>query len=159
VVRGGHDRRVGTPGRGDLRPSRQSGSRVDPGRVLAGIEQGWFQSEIADAAYTLERKLASGRRILVGANAFCEGDNDRPVILSVGEEVEELQLKRLDGVKRRRSAESVSGGLAAVRQSASEPDVNLMPALLQAVRAYATVGEIMGTLAGVFGRWTETPSI
>ena len=127
--------------------------------VLAGIEQGWFQSEIADAAYTLERKLASGRRILVGANAFCEGDNDRPPILSVGEEVEEIQLKRLDSVKRRRSSQSVAAGLAAVRQAASEPTANTMPSLLEAVRAYATVGEIMDTLAEVFGRWTETPSI
>ncbi len=128
--------------------------------VYAGIERGWFQSEIADAAYTYEKKVSSNRRIVVGVNAFPEGnDEEPPEILHIGQEVEELQLKRLGEVRRRRSAEAVDSALETVRQVAADPARNLMPAIHDAVEAYATVGEIMSAMADVFGRWQETPSI
>jgi methylmalonyl-CoA mutase N-terminal domain/subunit len=128
--------------------------------VYAGIENSWFQSEIAEAAYTFERKLASGRRIMIGANAFFEGnDEDPPEILRIGPEVEDLQLKRLVDVKRRRLGDEVDSALDEVRVVASDPACNLMPAILGAVRSYATVGEIVSALADVFGRWRETPAI
>jgi methylmalonyl-CoA mutase N-terminal domain/subunit len=133
------------------------------GSMLEGtyvaIEQGWFQGEIAEAAYQFERKLSSGRRVLVGANAFTESDEDRPPILSIGEEVEELQRKRLAEVRRSRDSAAVAATLDRVRADARQPDVNLMPAIIDAVRAYASVGEIVGALGDVFGRWTESPSI
>ena len=128
--------------------------------VYAGIEQGWFQSEIADSAYAFEEKVSSGRRVVVGVNAYTEGNDDEPLeILKIGQEVEDLQTKRLSDVRRTRSAAAVEAELAEVRRRAAAPDENLMPAILRAVESYATVGEIMSALADVFGRWRETPAI
>ncbi|HEX4978731.1 MAG TPA: methylmalonyl-CoA mutase family protein, partial [Acidimicrobiales bacterium] len=70
-------------------------------------------------------------------------------------EVEQAQRKRLAEVRRARSDETLAEALSALARAASEPTANLMPPILDAVRAYATVGEVMDTLAGVFGRWVE----
>ncbi len=127
--------------------------------VHAGIETGWFQGEIADAAYALEKKMSAGRRVVVGVNRFADTDDELLPTLYIGPEVEERQLERLAKVRRQRSDASVTAALARVTSDAERPDVNLMPALVEAVRAYATVGEIVGALAEVFGRWTEDPVI
>ncbi len=131
--------------------------------VLAGIESNWFQSEIADAAYVYQRQLATGQRVQVGVNRFTDtGSNtegDGVPLLSIGPEVEEAQCKRLAEVRHHRSAEAVEAGLARVREAASEPTTNVMPAIIEAVRAYATVGEVMGALAEVFGRYVERAAL
>jgi methylmalonyl-CoA mutase N-terminal domain/subunit len=127
--------------------------------VYAGIEAGWFQGEIARSAYEAERRINDGRRVVVGVNAFTEGDDERPTILSIGAEVEDIQRKRLAEVKKARSGEAVGSALAAVTAAATDPLVNVMPPILDAVRAYATVGEIIGSLESVFGRYTESVSI
>ncbi|HEV8064177.1 MAG TPA: methylmalonyl-CoA mutase family protein [Acidimicrobiales bacterium] len=128
--------------------------------VYAGIEEGWFQSEIADAAYAYEKKVSARRRIVVGVTDYFEGnDEEPPPTLEIGHEVEELQRKRLADVKAARSTAGVDRALDDVRAAAGQPDVNLMPVILDAVRAYATVGEIMNAMADVFGRWAETPSL
>jgi methylmalonyl-CoA mutase N-terminal domain/subunit len=138
--------------------------RAGDGSMLEGalrsVESGWFQKEIADAAYELERKLNDGRHLLVGVNTAFEGNEEPPPeILRIGPEVEEAQLKRLAKVKADRDDEMVRGALDGVRAAASEPTTNVMPALIDAVRAYATEGEIMNALADVFGRYVETPVI
>ncbi len=134
------------------------GSMLDG--AVRGVEEGWYQSEIADSAYELERKLNDGRHVVVGVNAFLEGnDEPPPPILRIGPEVEEEQRRRLEKVRHERNAEAVERALTTVRADAAEPDVNLMPALLDAVRAYATQGEIVNALADVFGRWVEDPKI
>jgi methylmalonyl-CoA mutase N-terminal domain/subunit len=128
--------------------------------VLHGIETNWFQGEIADAAYLFQRKVASGRRVVVGVNAFTEGNEDpAPPTLQIGPEVDEAQRKRLATVRQRRSQTAVDGALGRVAADAAVAEVNLMPAILDAVGAYATVGEIVGTLASVFGRWAEDPVV
>jgi methylmalonyl-CoA mutase N-terminal domain/subunit len=128
--------------------------------VLLGVEQGWFQREIADAAYDLERKLNRGEHLVVGLNVATEGnDDDPPEILRIGPEVEELQRKRLGAVKSARDADAVARALAAVRAAAATPDRNTMPALIDAVHVYATVGEICDALAAEFGRYVETPVV
>jgi methylmalonyl-CoA mutase N-terminal domain/subunit len=127
--------------------------------VHRGIEDGWFTGEIADAAYAFERKVNSGRRVVVGVNRFTEGDDEVPTILSIGDEVEEIQRKRLDTVKRTRDGAAVSAALDRVRSDAADPTVNLMPAILEATGAYATVGEVVDALADSFGTWSERPSI
>jgi methylmalonyl-CoA mutase N-terminal domain/subunit len=127
--------------------------------VLEGIEQRWFQSEIAEAAYDLERRISSGRRIVVGVNAFTEGnDEPQPPILRIGPEVEELQLKRLASVRQARSDGEVASALVELGRCAGGDD-NLMPPILRAVEAYATVGEIIDCLVEVFGRFTEEPAL
>ena len=128
--------------------------------VLRSIESSWFQGEIAESAYRFQRKVSAGRRVVVGVNAFFEGNEEPPPpTLLIGPEVEEMQAKRLDDVKRRRSSDAVRDALAEVTKQAKEPTANVMPAVLGAVRAYATVGEVMSTMADVFGRWREDPVV
>jgi methylmalonyl-CoA mutase N-terminal domain/subunit len=125
--------------------------------VYAGIDSGWFQAEIAESAYRFQRGLHDKSRIQVGVNAFTDGDDSETPILSIGAHVEDLQLKRLAEVKRLRSADAVDHALASVRQTAADPTANLMPAIIEAVRAYATIGEVMAALADEFGRYDEKP--
>ncbi|HMG27363.1 MAG TPA: methylmalonyl-CoA mutase family protein [Acidimicrobiia bacterium] len=127
--------------------------------VFHGIESGWFQGEIAESAYELERKLNDGRHLVVGVNVATQGGDEVPEILRIGPEVEETQLKRLARLKADRDDAAVDAALARVRGDAADPDVNLMPSLLDAVSTQATVGEIVGALADVFGRHREDPVI
>jgi methylmalonyl-CoA mutase, N-terminal domain len=134
------------------------GSMLDG--VVRGVEEGWFQGQIADAAYELERKLNAGRHVVVGVNAFFEGnDEPPPPILRIGPEAEDEQRRRLEKVKRDRNDDAVRESLARLREDAAESSTNLMPALLETVRTHATLGEIVGALADVFGRWVEDPQI
>jgi methylmalonyl-CoA mutase N-terminal domain/subunit len=129
--------------------------------VYAGIEDGWFVGEIADAAYAFERKVSTGRRVIVGVNAFRNGDGDDevPPLLSIGQEVEDAQRKRLEQIRHDRDGEAVAAALDALRAGAADPERNLMPDLLDAVRAYASVGEVIDALGDVFGRWSEPATV
>ncbi len=128
--------------------------------VLRGVENGYFQREIGEAAYELERKVNDDRHIVVGVNAFTEGNEDSELeLLHIGPEVEELQVKRLTTVKDERDDASVTAALERLKADAAEPEANLMPPLIDAVRTYATVGEICDALAEVWGRYTEDPVI
>jgi methylmalonyl-CoA mutase N-terminal domain/subunit len=138
--------------------------RLGHGSILEGVHEGidnsYFQKEIAEAAYELEKKINSGRRVVVGVNRFTEGNEDTLAdILRIGPEVEERQIKRLEQVRINRDDQAVEAALTRVKEDASRPDVNTMPALLDAVRAHATIGEIVDGLASVFGRWQETPVV
>ncbi len=124
--------------------------------VIAGIESNWFQGEIADAAYRFQRKVSADRMVIVGVNGFTGGNEDAGLqTLQIGPEVEEAQRKRLAEVKRHRSGAGVEVALARLATDAGHSDRNLMPAIFEAVRAYATVGEMVNALADVFGRWEE----
>jgi methylmalonyl-CoA mutase, N-terminal domain len=133
--------------------ARGRGSLLDG--VVDAIEQGWFQREIAEAAYDFQRRVDRGQRIVVGVNAFTDGDDAPPPTLAIDPVVEERQLARLHEVKAARSSDAVADALARVGKDAVDPTVNLMPALLEAVNAYVTVGEITDTLEQVFGTYTE----
>ncbi len=134
------------------------GSMLDG--CVRGVEEGWFQGEIADSAYELERKVGDGRHVIVGVNAFLEGNEEPPPpILRIGPEVEEEQRRRVEKVRHERDGDSVQRALRQVGDDAARDEVNLMPALLDAVRAYATLGEIVDALGRVFGRWVEDPRI
>jgi len=127
---------------------------------IEGVEQNYFQSEIAESAYIFERKVASRRRIMVGVNAFEEGNEDDELsILQIGPEVEKRQLDRIAEVRRNRSGEEVSRALVELARASEEPTANLMEPILAATRCYATVGEMVDCLAGVFGRWVENPVV
>jgi methylmalonyl-CoA mutase N-terminal domain/subunit len=128
--------------------------------AFQGIESGWFQREIADAAYELERKLNDGRHLVVGVNTAREGNDEAPPeTLRIGPEVEEIQLKRLAQVKADRDDTRVRAELDTLRATAADPTANLVPSLIDAVGVHATVGEITDALADVFGRYVETPVI
>jgi methylmalonyl-CoA mutase N-terminal domain/subunit len=133
-----------------------NGSMLDG--VVEGIELGWFQGEIADAAYDFQRKVNRREWIFVGVNEFTDGDDSEPPTLYIDPAVETRQLERLRAVKADRDAERVDAALARICRDARDTTVNLFPALLDAVVAYATVGEITHALETVFGTWTERAS-
>ena len=125
--------------------------------VLAGIDSGWFMREIAESAYRFEREVNAGERIIVGVNAFTEGDEGRAGrLLRIDQDTEDLQRKRLDAVRRARDDGAVRTALERVAAGAAQPDVNLLPALVEAARARASVGEVVDVLEGVFGTYVET---
>ena len=128
--------------------------------VITGIEENWFQGRISDSAYELERRLNAGQRITVGVNGFQDGnEEDQMPLLRITNEDEQRQRKRLDSVRSDRNQDAVDAALQKLRAEAEDPEVNLMPTLIEASHAYATVGEMMSTMAGVFGRHVEVPSI
>jgi methylmalonyl-CoA mutase N-terminal domain/subunit len=128
--------------------------------TLRGIEDGWFQSHIAESAYDAEKRMADGRRRVVGVNAYLEGnDEPPPPILRIGPEVEDRQIRQLASVRRQRDAGQVEEALADVRRAAEDPTTNLVPALLAAARARVSIGEVTDALAAVFGRWEESPRL
>jgi methylmalonyl-CoA mutase N-terminal domain/subunit len=135
-----------------------SGSMLEG--CIRGIEENWFQGRIADSAYDLERKLNSGERVVVGVTGFAEGNDDAELdLLEITSEDESKQRKRLDAVRAERNQAAVDAALARLAAEAADPEVNLMPALIEGAQAYATLGEMMGTMAGVFGRYVEVPTI
>ena len=124
--------------------------------VYAGIEDGWFVGEIADASYRFQREVDAGQRIIVGVNAFTDGDDAcEQAILRIDDETEALQRKRLAAVKRARDDQAVATALAQVATDAADPGTNLMPAFLDAVRVHATEEEIVRSLESVFGTYVE----
>ncbi len=124
--------------------------------VYAGIDNGYFVGEIADSAYRFEREVNSGRRIVVGVNAFTEGNDDNlSNLLRIDQATEDHQRRRLDDVKRHRDQEQVGVALARVTADAAEPATNLMPAIIDAVKVHATEEEVADAMGKVFGNYVE----
>jgi methylmalonyl-CoA mutase, N-terminal domain len=133
-----------------------SGSMLEG--VVEGIERGWFQAEIADASYDFQRRVERGDWVLVGVSGYTDGDEGFPPTLYIDPAVETRQLARLRQVKAERDDAAAAKALARVSRDAAEPTTNVFPSLLDAVAAYATVGEITHALELVFGTWTERAS-
>jgi len=126
----------------------------EQGGVLACIENGFFQREIADAAFEFERKLEAGERIVVGVNEYREGDDTPVPTLRIGPEMEAAQVHKLSALRARRDGSSVQSRLEELKTAARGRE-NLMPSLIACVKAYVTEGEIMGALKEVFGVYRE----
>ncbi len=122
------------------------------GGVVAGIEDGSLEAAIADAAYDQQRKIEAGEQTIVGVNRFVQDDAGEQEIENfvVGQDVIERQLARLNRTRTERDPDAVAAALSAVERAAGGSD-NMMPAVLTAVRSYATVGEITTAMAKVFG--------
>jgi methylmalonyl-CoA mutase N-terminal domain/subunit len=125
------------------------------GGVIPAIEAGFFQREIAEAAYRYQRELDEKKKIIVGVNEFVEEQEriDIP-ILEISPEVEIRQKKRLADIRQSRNTDEVERALSELRRAA-EDGTNLMPRLLQCTKAYVTLGETCNTLAEVFGVYEE----
>jgi methylmalonyl-CoA mutase N-terminal domain/subunit len=135
-----------------------SGSMLEG--CIRGIEENWFQGHIADSAYELERSFNTGERIVVGVNDFTEGNDEENLsILQITHEDEKRQLERLEAVRDERDAAAVAATLDRLAERAVDPEANLMGDLIECAKAYATVGEMMSTMAGVFGRYVEVPTL
>ena len=130
----------------------------DLGGVVAGIETGYFQGRIASSAHRFQAELESGHRLIVGVNAFEEADEDHGLeILRIDESAGQTQRRRLGKLREQRDAERVRDTLEALTAAAKRDD-NLLPPMLDAVRAYATLGEIRQSLEDVYGRFKEPVS-
>ena len=130
--------------------------RIDAmGGVIPAIEAGFFQREIAEAAYRYQQALDAKEKIIVGVNEFVE-ENERIEIpiLEISPEVEKKQRKRLADVRQSRDAKRVEQSLSVLRQAAVD-GTNVMPHLLNCTRAYVTLGEMCETLKLVFGMYEE----
>jgi methylmalonyl-CoA mutase, N-terminal domain len=122
------------------------------GGVVAGIEDGSLERAIADSAYEQQRGIEDGERVIVGVNRFAEERVHEPVeTFMVGSDVLERQLARLERVRETRDAAAVAQALEEVERAA-RGSANLMPVIVEAVRCYATTGEISRAIANVFGR-------
>ncbi len=122
------------------------------GGMIAAIEKGFFRREIADAAFAYQQEVDARRKLIVGVNAFVEPDEKPIETLVIDESVEKEQVARLKAIKARRDGAAVRRCLDDVKRVAATTE-NLTPALLEAARARCTVGEIMASLADVFGRY------
>lgn len=122
------------------------------GGALAAIERGFQQREIQEAAYRVQRAIEAGTQVVVGVNRFqLEEENPIPILV-IDEAVQQEQVARLEAVRRRRDAEAVRRALAELSRTA-RGEGNLMPPILEAVEAYASIGEIASTLVDVFGEY------
>ena len=131
------------------------GGDILPG-VYAAIEEGWFQNEIADAAYRAQRAVASGEAIIVGVNGYTNGDDRSETdILYIDQAVETEQLARLTATKAARDDAAVQAALEAITEAAANETANLMEPLITASRVRCTVGEQMQAMEKVFGTWIE----
>ncbi|MCK4963927.1 MAG: methylmalonyl-CoA mutase, partial [Dehalococcoidia bacterium] len=130
--------------------------RIDSlGGVIHAIEKGFLQREIAEAAYRYQQEIDSRERIIVGLNDYVIDEPLTIPILQMDEEGEKRHLGRLNRVRRERSARDVAKRLGELKRAAQGTD-NLMPCILEAVRSYATLGEICGVLREVFGEYRPT---
>jgi methylmalonyl-CoA mutase, N-terminal domain len=127
------------------------------GGMVQAVKDSYPQREIADASFRLQSEIDAGRRIVVGVNAYTEGDDAPTPILRIDPSLERKQVGRLQAARAQRDADAVQRSLAALREAAGRPDVNLMPPLLDAARACASEGEIVQALQQVWGSYTETP--
>jgi methylmalonyl-CoA mutase N-terminal domain/subunit len=122
------------------------------GGAVAAIERGFYQEEIARSAYAYQQAVERGEKIIVGVNAFQVEEEESVPIFRVDEAVRDRQIARLRRLKAERSEASVQEALERLRRAA-EGTQNLMPYILEAVRVYATLGEISDTLRAVWGEY------
>ncbi len=122
--------------------------------VLKGIDEGFFQREIARAAYEYQRQVERGEQTIVGVNVHVEEEQEPIQLMRVDPEVERRQVERLKGVRAERDEAQVKARLEALRRAA-EASENAMPYLVEAVKAYASVGEIMDVYRAVHGQYRE----
>ena len=129
--------------------------RIDEqGGVIQAIHNGFFQREIADAAYIYQREVENGERIVVGVNDFVVEEEQSIALLKIDRAIELEQVARVEAFRASRDAAAAEAALAALKRAA-ETDENLMPHYLHCVKSKATLGEISEALVPVFGRYRE----
>ncbi|MGZ3605517.1 MAG: acyl-CoA mutase large subunit family protein [Thermodesulfobacteriota bacterium] len=124
------------------------------GGAIKAIESGYIQGEIGESAYQYQKEIENKKRIIVGLNQFQMEEEPLRNILRIKPEVEQYQKEKLARVKRERDTKKVKEALAVLKKAAQGTD-NVVPPILDAVKAYATLGEISDTLREVFGEYRE----
>jgi methylmalonyl-CoA mutase N-terminal domain/subunit len=127
------------------------------GGVVAAIKENFFQREIAEASFRYQSEIESGQRVIVGVNRYEDPDEKEIEILAIDQALESKQVERVQALRSRRDAAVVEESLARLKREAAEDGVNLMPAIIDASKAYVTMGEMCESLREVWGVWRETP--
>ncbi|MFP5352395.1 MAG: methylmalonyl-CoA mutase [Actinomycetota bacterium] len=125
--------------------------------MLLGIEQGYFQKEMADAAFKYQQLLEQGRKVMVGVNRFTKTVQEMPEVLVITPEIEERQKKSVAEVRANRDAKKAEDAIQALREMAHDTKQNSIPVLVEAAKAYVTLGEMVQTLKEEWGVYTEPP--
>ncbi|MGH2777618.1 MAG: acyl-CoA mutase large subunit family protein [Actinomycetota bacterium] len=125
--------------------------------MLAGIEEGYFQQEIADAAFHYQKLLEKGRKVIVGVNRFTRTRQVLPEVLMITAEMEERQKKSVAEVRANRDDQRATDAIQALRDMAHDDSQNSVPVLVEAARAYVTLGEMVQALKEEWGVYTEPP--
>jgi methylmalonyl-CoA mutase N-terminal domain/subunit len=133
-------------------------SRIEKlGGVIPAIEENFQQREIAEASFRYQAEVESKQRVVVGVNRYQLEQEAEIELLRVDPALEQQQIERVQGVRARRDSAAVERSLAALKEASLREDVNLMPLLIEASRAYVTMGEMCDALRETWGTWRETP--
>ncbi|TMK95187.1 MAG: methylmalonyl-CoA mutase [Actinobacteria bacterium] len=127
------------------------------GGVIAAIKDNFFQREIAEASFRYQAEVEAEQRVIVGVNRYQLEDETALEILRIDPALEQQQIERVQTLRGRRDSAAVEAALTALKDAAARDDVNLMPPILDASRAYVTMGEMCDALRAVWGVWRETP--
>lgn len=130
----------------------------DLGGAVVAIEQGYIQKEIQNSAYDWQKEIEDGKRVVIGVNRFTMEEESPKGLLKVDPRVGEMQEEKIRALKEKRDNEEVESTLQALKEAAATEE-NLMPLILNAVKAYATLGEICGVLREVFGEYQASITI
>ncbi len=125
--------------------------------MLAGIEEGYFQQEIADAAFRYQQLLEKGRKVIVGVNRFTKSAQEMPEVLLITTEIEERQKKAVAEVRANRDQRQADEAIESLKDMAHDASQNSVPVLVEAAKAYVTLGEMVDTLKKEWGVYTEPP--
>ncbi len=128
------------------------------GGAVAAIEKGFMQREITESAYRFQKEVEAKKRVIVGVNDFVSDEKVSMKLLQIDPAIEKKLVKQLKRIKRERNKEKVNEALSKLREAAEKENVNLVPFILEAIKEYATLGEVCGTLREVFGEY-KPPSI
>jgi methylmalonyl-CoA mutase N-terminal domain/subunit len=127
------------------------------GGVIPAIKENFFQREIAEASFRFQREVDGGDRVVVGVNRYEEREDEGIELLHIDPAFERKQIERVQALRTRRDSAPVEEALARLKREAAVEDVNLMPAIIDASKAYVTMGEMCDALRQVWGVWRETP--
>jgi methylmalonyl-CoA mutase, N-terminal domain len=127
------------------------------GGVIPAIKENFFQREIAEASFRYQSELESGQRVVVGVNRYEDPEDRQVEILAIDQALEAKQVERVRALRARRDSGAVEASLERLRGDARADGENLMPAIIEASKVYATMGEMCDSLREVWGVWRETP--
>jgi methylmalonyl-CoA mutase N-terminal domain/subunit len=127
------------------------------GGVIAAIKENFFQREIAEASFRYQSEVEAGKRVIVGVNRYEEPEERELELLHIDPELERKQIEWVQALRAKRDSAAVEQALARLRRDAADEAANLMPAIIEASRAYVTMGEMCDALREVWGVWRETP--
>ena len=126
----------------------------DLGGVISALESGFFHNEIAEASWRYQQEIEARQRVIVGVNEYLMDDDTEVPTIRINEESFDRHMVRLNRVRADRDQQQVADALLALERACADPHTNVMPSLLDAVNAYATLGEMCDVLREEWGEYT-----